>query len=146
VRLPSSEGSTITNFLMADLEVTRISQISGPSQISSGFNLIFEVAVANAGAVTSSPVEVNISAGGSFQVSKVVSSADDFTCNGAAPVDCVGQVGGSEDSPANAALFQVQVYAASAGTGTITVAIDPKHAIPDRDRSNDTKTISVTVK
>ena len=79
-------------------------------------------------------------------MSRLVTAPDGFTCNGLTPVDCVGKIAGSADSPANAALFQVQAYAAGAGTGIITVIVDPSKAVPDQDRSNNTKTISVSVK
>jgi hypothetical protein len=42
--------------------------------------------------------------------------------------------------------LRFQVYAANAGTGTITANADPTKMIPDSNRSNNTKTVSVAVK
>ncbi len=142
VDAPSSGPTNVP--VLPDFTVSRISGDQSPAQ---GFTETYEVVVANLGAKPQNQVQVSIQVTGSLGYQQMVQTPAGFTCTGNGPVTCVGALGGYGDAPiTTSADFQVQVYAAGPGLGSISAAADPNSLITESNKANNAQTLAVTVK
>ncbi len=127
----------------ADLVAASVTGATNPAAFSA---TSYTVVARNAGGKDATNVVVTIAGDGTLTPQAVTGVPAGFTCSGGggAAITCTGTLTGSSGAAAQrSATFLVRTGAGARGAGGLTLSVNPSHAIPESDYTNNVQRLAV---
>ena len=121
--------------------------IIGPTSVSNGINAVYTATIRNDGTATNGNVEVVVSFEDALQAWDSIQQSIGLSCTQGSGYDvnkftCEG----GTLAAGQTATLQFRAHAASTGSGTIRVSLNPTRVVAEDNLSNNVQSLQVTVK